>query len=117
VDDDDYIRIAIQDLLEDAGYTVFACADAFAAFELLSEEGIESIHLIIADIKMPHLNGLDFIRHIRKSREDIPIIVVSAHYETNYMEVAKELQVREFINKPFDNEKLLETIENIFHDA
>jgi YesN/AraC family two-component response regulator len=68
------------------------------------------IDAIITDINMPVMNGLDMIENIIKQDIKIPIIVMSAHTETEYINKAKEFGVSEYLLKPFDFIKFIELI-------
>ncbi|MFZ4464513.1 MAG: response regulator, partial [Bacteroidales bacterium] len=67
--------------------------------------------LIITDIKMPVMNGLDLVRKIRKENPNARIIIMSAYGESHYFMRAIENGVKGFLLKPVDNERLFQTIE------
>lgn len=69
--------------------------------------------IIITDIKMPEMNGLEMISIIRKTYPNIPVIITSAFSETDYFLKAIELKIEHFLIKPIDVEKLLEMIVEI----
>ncbi|MDD2789067.1 MAG: EAL domain-containing protein [Sulfurimonas sp.] len=69
--------------------------------------------MIITDIKMPTMNGLEMIAVIRRLYGDIPIIVLSAFSESEYFIKSIDLKVNHFLTKPVDIEKLLETIQTV----
>ena len=68
------------------------------------------IDAVITDINMPYMNGLEMIKNMKERGLDIPIIVMSAHTETEYLEKAKEFGVDEYILKPFDFIKFIDLI-------
>ena len=68
------------------------------------------IDAVITDINMPYMNGLEMIQNMKERGLDIPIIVMSAHTETEYLEKAKEFGVDEYILKPFDFIKFIDLI-------
>ncbi|QKJ21997.1 response regulator [Poseidonibacter lekithochrous] len=78
------------------------------ALERLEENS--DIDAVITDINMPYMNGLEMIKNMKERGLDIPIIVMSAHTETEYLEKAKEFGVDEYILKPFDFIKFIDLI-------
>ena len=80
------------------------------------EEGLEAlknnpdIQLIVTDINMPILNGIDMIKKIRESGNDIPCVIMSAHTEPEYLKSADELNVKDYILKPFDFIKFINLV-------
>ena len=82
------------------------------------EDGLEkfkvnSIDLIITDINMPRLNGLDMIRKIREIDADIPILVLSAHNESDFFIDSIKLNVEGYLLKPIDLKQFLETMSKV----
>ena len=71
------------------------------------------IDLIVTDINMPLMNGLDMIEKIRENNKDFPIVVMSAHTETEYIKKAKELGVSEYLLKPFDFLKFINLVSEL----
>ncbi len=77
---------------------------------LVKLEENSDIDAVITDINMPYMNGLEMIKIMKERGLDIPIIVMSAHTETEYLEKAKEFGVDEYILKPFDFIKFIDLI-------
>lgn len=77
VDDSMLMRTVLQDTLLEAGFQVFVASDGVEALELLQKE---TIHLIVADLNMPRLDGLELTRTIRADQQlgKLPIILISA---------------------------------------
>ncbi len=77
----------------------------------LEKFNCEKMDMIITDIEMPNLNGLDMIRELREIRKyDVPIIVTTAFNEVDYLEKALDLCVDGYVSKPFKIMKLFEVI-------
>ena len=80
------------------------------------EEGLQAlkdnpdIQLVVTDINMPILNGIDMIKKIRENGSDIPCVIMSAHTEPEYLKSADELNVKDYILKPFDFIKFINLI-------
>ena len=79
-------------------------ADGLAQYQAHSPD------LIISDIKMPKLNGLDFASKVREEDKTTPIILATAHTETEYLLRAVELQLIKYLVKPITSEKLQEAL-------
>ena len=69
--------------------------------------------IIVTDIRMPVMDGLEMIRALRKTDCDAEFIVLSGYAEFSYAKKAIELGVREFITKPVDEKELSETLDNL----
>ncbi len=69
--------------------------------------------LIVTDINMPVMNGLELIKNIRDINKDIPVIIMSAHTEPEYIKSAEELGVDNYLLKPFDFIKFINLISEL----
>lgn len=112
LDDDCFIRKALKELLNDEGYTVFECEDGQKGLNFVLERGINCVDLMLVDLKMPNLNGIEFIEKIRNLNKNIPIILISAHSEYNFLQEDTNLNINKFVFKPFDNNKLIKIVED-----
>ncbi len=79
LDDDPFVRSMLEAILESGGYTVSSAKSGKEALKLFSEQ-YDTV-LIISDMNMSEMNGLEFIREIRKINADIPIIVLTVNKE------------------------------------
>lgn len=105
-DEEDILKFASM-VLEDYVSELFIARNAKEALEILKHQNID---LVITDILMPKLNGIDLIREIRKNPIlEVAIIVATAHTETRYLLDCIELRVDGYILKPVDVEELLKT--------
>jgi YesN/AraC family two-component response regulator len=100
-------------LLENFFKKVIYATDGKDGLEKFNENYID---LIITDIRMPKLNGLDMLEIINKLRSNIPAIITSAHDEIAYYEKAKKLNVKEYILKPISLNKILNAILEILDE-
>jgi DNA-binding NarL/FixJ family response regulator len=85
--------------------------DAESALRLLREQG--SFDLLIIDISMPGLSGLDLIRRIKQKDPEVPILVLSMHDESVYAERALTAGARGFLMKHEATEKLVEAVRKL----
>ncbi|HTB94967.1 MAG TPA: response regulator [Candidatus Sulfotelmatobacter sp.] len=107
VDDDDSMRLAVQDLLEAVGLA----AQGFASAEEFLRSGIQhGTACLIADIRMPGMSGLELQAHLKAERCRIPIIFITAHGDEKMRLQARREGAVEFLSKPFDNEVLLDNV-------
>lgn len=114
VEDEETLRSTIVDLLELEGYSVKFAANG--------EEGVaiatrELPNVIITDLSMPVMNGYEVIRALRANEltSSIPIVVLSAKLEQADINEALALGAAAFIRKPFDADKLFQTVEGLIN--
>jgi CheY-like chemotaxis protein len=74
VEDEELLRAGVQEVLEIQGYKVITAPDGQQALACL---GAETIDLIITDLVMPKMDGVDFVKQLREVKPDLPVIVVS----------------------------------------
>jgi len=106
-DEEDLLKI-ISDALEKLEADFLTATNGVEALDILKNN--TDIDAVVTDINMPHMNGLDMIKKMQESGINIPIIVMSAHTETEYISKAKEYGVDEYLLKPFDFIKFIELI-------
>jgi two-component system, OmpR family, alkaline phosphatase synthesis response regulator PhoP len=113
-DDEPHIGRIIQLKLERAPYDVTLVPDGRAAISRL--EGDETIDLVLLDIMMPYLSGLDVLAQLKQlpHRADTPVIILTAKGQEADRERAMELGASDFLTKPFSPNKLLLRINEIF---
>ena len=111
VDDNEQIRVAVADILEDEGYPVAHAEDGLDALEKL-RTGL-CPRLILLDLMMPHMDGATFRRHQAQdpSLANIPVVVVSADWRIH--QVARDLGVAGALPKPFSAKALLDVVHEI----
>ncbi len=107
---DDYIETdeSIGNFLRKRGCKVIFETNPKRALQIFQEEEID---IIITDIKMPELNGIEFIKQIKKLNEDIEFIIITAYREMDTMKEAISLGVTEYLDKPVGFNELLLAIE------
>jgi CheY-like chemotaxis protein len=74
VEDEELLRAGVQEVLEIQGYKVISAPDGEQALVCLAAEAID---LIITDLVMPKMDGVDFVKQLREIKPDLPVIVVS----------------------------------------
>ena len=109
VDDDQDARELLKQFLALAGIRCMTAASCESALKLL--ETTPSIGLVITDLRMGHVDGLDLIRQVRESvRAELPIIIVSGEADVKDAIAAMHMSVVDFLLKPIDTGKLLELV-------
>jgi FixJ family two-component response regulator len=107
VDDDRRVRESVQSVLESAGYeaVMFESAEAFLESGVLS-----SVTCVIADVRLPGMDGTALQRRIRLDRHQLPVILITAHDDDDVRRQALRDGAVAFLVKPFDGGDLLEHI-------
>ena len=104
VDDEYQIRNILKHLLKDEGYTVRTADNGYKAIQLVSEFRPD---LILMDQKMPGLNGIETMERIKEKYPDQVIIILTAHGAVSFAVDAIKKGAYDYLEKPFDNDKLL----------
>ena len=71
----------------------------------------EYVDLVVTDLKMPVMDGFEFLSHMRKSYPDIPVIVISAFINPDAERRLSSLGIAQYLEKPFDSEDLVNWIQ------
>lgn len=107
VDDDNNLRSSLEFTLANYVKDIFACADAKTAIECFNQN---NINLILSDIKMPKMSGINMASIIRKEDENVPIIFLTAYDDDENILSAIELKSSAVLKKPFDKRELIMSI-------
>jgi two-component system chemotaxis response regulator CheY len=111
VDDSPTLRISLSFCLENAGYQIIQAENGQEGLDVLAnlkEEEGKSIGLIITDINMPVMDGIQFIQEVKKtSFRFIPILILSTETERGLKDQAKAAGAAGWLHKPFRPEQLL----------
>ena len=107
VEDDDMVRKNAVEYLNRISKEVYEAKDGKEAIRVYKEQKPD---IIITDISMPKLNGLDMASYIRSQDKNVQIIVATAHSDTEYLMQAVELQLVKYIIKPISKEKLTDAL-------
>lgn len=105
VDDEPSVRDAISMLLEANGFVPSCHESVKALLEAPARGGC-----IVSDVRMPAMNGLDLLRALQKARDPRPVILITGHGDIEMAVQAIKIGAFDFIEKPFKNDRLLESI-------
>lgn len=109
VDDEPVMVSLLQDLLVDAGFDVATAENGAVA---LAQVTSFQPHLVITDIIMPYMEGIELISLLRKSNKGVPIIAVSGNIVgMDFLKATKVLGAVATLRKPFSSQELLEAVE------
>ena len=111
VEDEAPIRMVTKMFLTPYFTEIFEAQDGLEAFQIYEEEKPD---MIITDIEMLHLNGLELCRKIRQKDKETPIIITTAYTSVDYLLEAISLNLIKYLGKPLKEEEIMEALENSF---
>lgn len=112
VDDERIVRVTIADDLKDAGYNVREFSSATSALQHLRDTYPE-VDIIITDLKMPGMDGLEFLKKIKQINPEIYVLLMTAHASIQTAVEAMKLGAYDYLAKPFNVDELLLVINRI----
>lgn len=98
-DDEELIRWSLGEYLRELGYTTLEAANGKECLTRIREEGPD---LVLLDLKMPRMGGMEVLQSLRDSQVDVPVIVITAHGGVESAIEATRLGARAYLAKPFD---------------
>lgn len=108
-EDDDFVRTRLALILKRMAKDVLLARDGKEALELFTKYRPQ---IVISDVEMPHLNGLDLAREIRKLTKDAPILITTAYYTDDFFNEAYLVGVDKFLSKPVS----IAILKNVLYD-
>lgn len=118
VDDSESARMVLQEMLESFGFEVHAAAGAHEAIHLFQEQHTESepFSILIIDWKMPKMNGVELVEHLRKITDKIPsVVMVTAFGIDSIKEATTQKIVDNYLLKPVNPSTLFDVVNNLLH--
>lgn len=109
IDDERSIRNTLKDILEFEKYQVVVAEDGFKALELIKTAEFD---VILCDIKMPGMDGIEVLQKIEEIRPDTPVVMISGHGNIDTAVESIKKGAFDFIEKPLDLNRLLITLRN-----
>ena len=115
VEDEDEVRALTTLILSKFVNNVIVAANGLEGFELFKKHNLDDnsefkIDLVVTDINMPKMNGLEMIAEIAKIDISTPSIITTAHGDTGFLQQAIDSRVRGYVHKPLKMDKLIDTI-------
>ena len=116
VDDDQVSHQILRILLRREDHDVFSATNGLEAIESIQDQDVD---LVITDINMPEMDGLEFLSWLRKDKKfhDIPVIVLTASGQLNLVEKANEQGATGFITQPFSSWELIGLVNQCLDDS
>lgn len=113
VDDNEFSRKTISKILGDAGYLVMGDNDGLSIESVVESMGREHINLLICDIVMPNMTGIEMVKKLKGLFKDLYVIMISSLTSENIVMESIAAGASDFIRKPFEPETLLESVQKV----
>ena len=108
VDDDDAMRDSLDFLLSSAGCAVRTFEAAERLLEALTDS---NCGCVVSDVRMPGVDGLELLRRIKAARPGLPVVIITGHGDVPLAVEAMKLGAADFVEKPFDDERLIGVVQ------
>lgn len=112
VDDEPNYLVVLSELLKDEGFEVFTAADGESGLEIVDNVDLD---LVITDMQMPGINGLQLLERVKEKNEELPVIVITAFAEVDKAVAAMQSGAFSYLAKPFSNDELIVTLQKAAH--
>ncbi len=112
VDDSESLRQVVNIALSGAGYRVIEAKDGVQGIEMLDGS---KVHLIISDVNMPNMNGIDFVKKVKTlpKYKFTPVIMLTTESQQYLMDESKKAGAKAWMVKPFRPEQMLEAVSKL----
>ncbi len=109
VDDEQGIRTVLKDVLEDEGYDVILAEDGYQGLSKLQAHPID---LVILDVWLPNMGGIDVLKKLKEDYADIEVIIISGHANIDIAVKAVKIGAFDFMEKPLSLERVITVVRN-----
>ncbi|MBW1996694.1 MAG: sigma-54-dependent Fis family transcriptional regulator [Deltaproteobacteria bacterium] len=113
VDDEKNYLLVLEALLAPEGYEIITALNARDALRLIKESDLD---LVITDVKLPGMSGMELLEESKKIKPDTPVIMMTAYGTIERAVEAMKMQAYDYITKPFKNEELKLTVKKALHN-
>ena len=112
VDDSLSVRRSLEQLINDMGYDTLIAQDGIHAVELCKQKTPD---IILSDMEMPRMNGLELTSYIKKSSalKQIPIVMITSRSTQKHRQLATQCGVDHYLTKPYTESQLLDLVGNV----
>ncbi len=111
VDDEPLKRITLQIELSEQGFEVYDAADALSARRIFDSKPID---VVVTDVRMPGMDGLDLLAYVKKVRPDVEVILMTAYAAVDTAVLAIKRGAYDYITKPFTTQELIVKLDRLF---
>ena len=108
VDDELLIRDLLYDFFNNQGWDISIAENGERALEILNTKKID---IVLTDLKMPNMDGLDLTNHVKESHPEMPVVIMTGYPSVDSAVTALRQKVADYIIKPFNINQLYKTIE------
>ncbi|ETR72696.1 MAG: hypothetical protein OMM_07378 [Candidatus Magnetoglobus multicellularis str. Araruama] len=112
VDDEPSIVQSLKGILSDEGFAVLSASNGYEALKVIEKE---SPDLVLLDVWMPGIDGIETLKEIKKDNQHIQVIIITGHGTIDTAVKATKLGAYDFIEKPLSIDKVIVTINNALH--
>jgi len=114
VDDEEDVRETFRLQLEAENYNVIEAGDGEEAINILkSGDNLTNCGLILCDIRMPKVNGIEYIDYLKKEAPGIPVVVITGYPDTEMAVALLNKGVDGYLVKPVDSERLMKMVKKL----
>lgn len=107
IDDEKDLCVLFKQILTPEGYTVLTALNGYDGIKINQKSKPD---IILLDLKMPGINGIETLRRIRKKDPDVIVIIITGYGDAETIRDAAELNVYEYMAKPFNNETVMKIL-------
>ncbi|ANE45897.1 CheY-like receiver protein [Paenibacillus swuensis] len=107
VDDQNGIRVLLLEVFSSEGYNTFQASNGKLALEIVRKE---SPDLVLLDMKIPGMDGLEILKHIKQMNQEIKVIMMTAYGELDMIKESTELGALMHFTKPFDIDEMIQAV-------
>jgi two-component system response regulator AtoC len=110
IDDNESVRYTLENLLEEAGFQVTTVEDGIKAIEEIKSK---SYNIVICDMKLPKMDGIQIMKEIHKIDSDMPVIILTAYGDIKNAVKSIKKGASDYLTKPFDNDEMVMTVRKV----
>ncbi|MFC1589945.1 response regulator [Candidatus Omnitrophota bacterium] len=113
VDDEKGTCVQLKEFLENRGYKAFSANDGKSALDVTKKE---EPNIVILDIRMPGLNGIEVLREIKKLNAKTRVIMLTGYEDETTRSISKELGASAYMTKPYNFEEILQVARKLINE-